>query len=109
MSTPQTRLTQSHLAQLAQRHKDVRGQIEGQKASLQSSIDMLVSTNRGEMIQSLKSVHEQWDQACRKIANTLDQMADQVDRTGRETQNQDSEIASAVKQVQTPGLSSFIS
>ncbi|MGJ7908128.1 WXG100 family type VII secretion target [Actinopolyspora sp. H202] len=109
MATQQTRLTQSSLAQLANRHEEVAGQITSQQTSLASSIDMLASANRGDMMTSLKNVHQQWDQACRDIVKNLERMAQEVNRTGRETQDQDSATAQQIGQIQTPGLSSFMS
>ncbi|SDQ17619.1 WXG100 family type VII secretion target [Actinopolyspora saharensis] len=109
MATQQTRLTQSKLAQLAQRHEEVAGQITNQRTTLSSSIDMLAGANRGDMMTSLKNVHQQWDQACKNIVTNLERMAEEVNRTGRETQNQDSEVAGSISRVETPGLSSFLS
>ncbi|GAB3553865.1 WXG100 family type VII secretion target [Actinopolyspora lacussalsi] len=109
MATQQTRLTQSSLAQLSNRHEEVAGQITSQQTSLASSIDMLAGANRGDMMTSLKNVHQQWDQACRDIVKNLERMAQEVNRTGRETQDQDSVTAQEIGRVQTPGLSSFMS
>ena len=109
MAAQQTKLTQSQLAQLSQRHEDVAQQVTSQQSTLSGSIDTLASANRGDMMTSLKNVHEQWNKACSDIVKNLQQMAQQVNTTGRETQNKDEEVASSVRQVQTPGLTSFMS
>ncbi|GAA0512495.1 hypothetical protein GCM10011581_02840 [Saccharopolyspora subtropica] len=106
--TTQTRLTQPEIAAKAREHEGVAQNIQNQQNFVRGSVEGVVATNQGDMVQALSTVHQQWTDACTRVRTNLLQMATNLDNAGKALQNQDINAAAQVNKIETPGLTSFL-
>ncbi|MFD2420685.1 hypothetical protein [Amycolatopsis pigmentata] len=86
-----TQIDHSAFQQIIQKHADVQSYIQQQQAQIRSEVEQAQAQNSGAMINSLVSVHDDWDAKMNDINNNLNQMIDAMKTTLSKLQAQDSQ------------------
>lgn len=76
---------------IIQKHQGVQEYIQQQQTQVRSEVENAHSMNAGAMIDSLVSVHDDWDAKMNDINNNLNQMISSMQSTLTKLQAQDSE------------------
>jgi seryl-tRNA synthetase len=90
VATP-TQIDHEAFNSIIQKHQGVQEYIQQQQAQVASEVDNARAQNSGAMIDSLVSVHEDWDAKMKDINNNLNQMIHSMQTTLNRLQSQDSE------------------
>jgi hypothetical protein len=83
MSSPNTQIQQDTFHQVYNAHRDTHGYIQDQKGSVQSAVEDAVAQNKGHMITTLQSVHQDWSDTMHQVSTHLETMIGHLGTTGK--------------------------
>lgn len=86
-----TQIDQQTFNTVVGQHQQVQDYIKNQQSTLREEITNLQSTNSGNLISSLVTVHQNWDDSMTDIVNQLGNMIEAMQSTASGLQNQDAQ------------------
>ncbi len=86
-----TQIDHSAFQSIIQKHADVQQYIQQQQAQVRSEVEQARAQNNGAMIDSLVSVHDDWDAKMTDISNNIGHMIDAMKTTHTQLAARDSE------------------
>lgn len=78
---------------IIQKHSDVQEYIQRQQQQIRSEVEQAQAQNSGAMINSLVSVHDEWDAKMNDVNKNLTNMIEAMKTTLQHLQQQDSQNA----------------
>lgn len=86
-----TQIDQGTFNSVIQKHQGVQEYIQQQRSQVASEVENAYAQNSGAMINSLVSVHEDWDAKMNDIIQNLEQMIKSLQTTRDRLHTQDSD------------------
>lgn len=75
----------------ANRHRESANSFRQDNASVQNAVDGLTAINKGDLMDKLDALQNEWSENVRKVITDLEDMASYLDVVGNKIQQQDAD------------------
>lgn len=91
-----TKATPSEIHNAAKRHRDSAEAFRQSNNQVRNEVDGLLNVNKGELMDRLDELQNEWSENVDKVIGQLKDMADYLDEVANQIEAQDRDNASAV-------------
>ena len=97
MATNSTRATPAEVHSAATRHRESADEIDGRERAARSEVDGLVAVQKGDLINKLNAMQDEWSENVKKVTAKLREMAGWLDDAGNTIAAQDSDSGGSLR------------